>query len=353
MNALFHRGHALLIGVGGDLPCTIRDVEGLRDILVNPERCAYPPDQVRLLTEENASVESIRAELKRLAKVIEKDRQGSTVVVYFSGHGGYVKSHEGDAYYLVASASGRNQFQETTLRGMEFTALLEDIRAERLLLVLDCCHAGGITLPLAKGAAYKELSPELQTILASKQGQVVLASSKGAELSWTGNPYSAFTHSLLEALCGEGNPRRDGFVRVGDVVTYTSEQVPHKTNNCQHPTFDFHSDNFEIAYYGGGDSRVAPLPFEKFVPEAALEQELLPDAAPEGTVINAQTIDGHQGSITKRGMTYSGPADAIPAVINQDVIKNTHGNLNLEGATIKIPPRGHRSTSPKRNDHGE
>src|SRR6478609_1194182 len=66
MNALFHRGHALLIGVGGDLPCTIRDVEGLRDILVNPERCAYPPDQVRLLTEENASVESIRAELKRL-----------------------------------------------------------------------------------------------------------------------------------------------------------------------------------------------------------------------------------------------------------------------------------------------
>ncbi|MBZ5494585.1 MAG: caspase family protein [Acidobacteriia bacterium] len=352
MSALFHRGHALLIGVGGDLPCTIRDVEGLRNILVNPKRCAYPPDQVRLLTEENASVEGIRVELKRLAKVIEKEKQGSTVIVYFSGHGGYVQSSEGDAYSLVAYGYGGNQFRKTTMHGREFTALLEDIRAERLLLVLDCCHAGGIELPLAKGSAYKELSPQVRTILASKKGRAVLASSTGAELSWTGKPYSAFTHSLLEALCGEGNPRRDGFVRIGDLVTYTSQQVPRKTNDRQHPTFDFKSDNFEIAYYGGGDNRVEPLPFEKFVPEAALEQELLPAVAPEG-IINQQLIVGHRGSIKKIGLTYEGPAEAIPGVVNKDILKQTEGNLDLCGAEIKIPPGGRRSTRSKRSRHGE
>jgi hypothetical protein len=347
MNALFHRGHALLIGVGGNLPCTIRDVEGLRDILVNPERCAYPPDQVRLLTEENASVANIRGELKRLAKVIEKDKRGSTVIVYFSGHGGYVQSREGEAYSLVASGCGRNESQETTMRGTEFTVLLEDIRAERLLLVLDCCHAGGIELPLAKGVAYKELSPQVRTILAGKQGRVVLASSTGAELSWTGKPYSAFTHSLLEALCGEGNPRRDGFVRVSDLVNYTSEQVPRKTNDRQHPTFDFKSDNFEIAYYGGGDTKVKSLPFASFKPDPTGEK-----SSDEDEIVTGDIFEGNEGPIVRTGIKLSKLPRRSIKVRTGDKFKNNKNKIVSTGIEIN-PGQSRRSTSPKRNDHGE
>lgn len=348
MNALFHRAHALLIGVGGNLPCTIRDVEGLRDILVNPERCAYPPDQVRLLTEENASVENIRAELKRLAKVIEKDKRGSTVIVYFSGHGGYVQSREGEAYSLVASGCGRNESQETTMRGTDFTALLEDIRAERLLLVLDCCHAGGIELPLAKGVAYKELSPQVRTILASKQGRVVLASSTGAELSWTGEPYSAFTHSLLEALCGEGNPRCDGFVRVGDVVTYTSDRVPQKTNQRQHPTFDFNkSDNFEIAYYGGGDTKVKSLPFGSWKSET-MDEVPTATETPLTEIVVGGTIKDPEDQVEITGMERSGFGHGNEKIRVEPSIIGAKKKVSIKGANIDC-----RSGLSKRSHHGE
>ena len=45
----FTHGHALVIGIGADLPNTVDDAVGLADILKDPERCAYPPGQVRML----------------------------------------------------------------------------------------------------------------------------------------------------------------------------------------------------------------------------------------------------------------------------------------------------------------
>jgi hypothetical protein len=351
MNALFHRGHALLIGVGGDLPCTTRDVEGLHDILIDPDRCAYSPDHVRLLTEEKASVKNIRAELRRLAGAIEKDKQGSTVIVYFSGHGGYVRSQEGDAYYLVASQSRLNKFQEITIQGKEFTTILEAIPAERLLLVLDCCHAGGIELPRTKGATFKELPPQVDTVLASKQGRVVLASSKGAELSLTGTPYSAFTHSFLEALCGKGNPRRDGFVRVGDMVTYTSEQVPLKTRKEQHPTFDFNSENFEIAYYGGGNTRVKSLPFESWKPETTVEPETTSERrATRNEIVTRDTLEGNKGPITRTGVRLAGLPDSDMNIRTEDILKNNKNKIDSTGVEINL---GRSPASRKRNNHGE
>jgi hypothetical protein len=43
-------GYALVVGVGGDLPGTTEDARALADILTAPDLCAYPPNQVELLT---------------------------------------------------------------------------------------------------------------------------------------------------------------------------------------------------------------------------------------------------------------------------------------------------------------
>lgn len=40
-NTSFAHGYALLVSVGADLLVTVQDATGLRDILVNPQRCAY------------------------------------------------------------------------------------------------------------------------------------------------------------------------------------------------------------------------------------------------------------------------------------------------------------------------
>ncbi len=55
----FVNGHAVIVGVGSDLPTTVQDAKGLGNILCDPQRCAYPTDQVRILTEEASTREQV------------------------------------------------------------------------------------------------------------------------------------------------------------------------------------------------------------------------------------------------------------------------------------------------------
>ena len=67
MTAKFDHGYALLIGVGHcsydkwSLPVTVVDMTALRDLLVEPTRCAYPPgeEHVRLLHDQGATRSAI------------------------------------------------------------------------------------------------------------------------------------------------------------------------------------------------------------------------------------------------------------------------------------------------------
>lgn len=64
----FTQGHALLVGVGSDLPVTVQDAQGLADLLRDPARCAYPLAQVQALTESAATRPNVLAALDTLAQ---------------------------------------------------------------------------------------------------------------------------------------------------------------------------------------------------------------------------------------------------------------------------------------------
>ena len=68
MSRDFGQGHALVIGVGADLPNTVDDAIGLADILKDPTRCAYPPNQVHLLTAEQGKNKNSRARAREIAR---------------------------------------------------------------------------------------------------------------------------------------------------------------------------------------------------------------------------------------------------------------------------------------------
>jgi hypothetical protein len=271
MTHLFSHGHALLIGVGGDLPNTVADAQGLADLLTNPHRCAYPVGQVALLTGEEAERAGILAALDTLA---QRAAAGSTVILFFSGHGYRVESPLGDLHFLLPHGYDRNRLAQTCIRGDEFAAKLAAIPARKLLLLLDCCHAGGVgqvkspDLTLSKAP----LPPEALALLAEGQGKVVIASSRSDELSYAGKPYSAFTLALLEALCGDGASVHDGYVRVADLALHARQKVPLRTGDRQHPLLHFEqADNFVVAYYAGGDPQPKGLPFPEG--EIAIEPE--------------------------------------------------------------------------------
>jgi hypothetical protein len=262
MDNLFISSHALIIGVGADLPNTIDDAAGLAQILADPARCAYPSDQVHLLTGQDASRQAILAGLDRLA---QRADVGSTVLVYFSGHGYLSQSPLGQIYLLMPHGYDVKQLYATAIRGDEFAAKLAAIPAQKLLVLLDCCHAGGVGDAKAPGLtlAKSPLPPEALDLLAQGRGRVMIASSRADELSYAGKPYSAFTLALLEALCGEGVAKEDGVVRVADLALHTRQKVPLRTRDKQHPVLHFeHADNFVVAYYAGGQLQPKGMPFD-------------------------------------------------------------------------------------------
>jgi hypothetical protein len=261
MSELFTQGHACIIGVGGDLPNTVDDAIGFAKILQDPERCAYPVAQVSLLTKEGAKRDNILAALDRLAQSTTPD---ATVIVYFSGHGYQVSSSMGTAYYLMAFGYDQDRLYSTAIGGTEFATKLQAIPAKKLLVLLDCCHAGGLgdTKSIGYTAEKAPLPPEAQALLAEGKGRVFIASSKADEKSLAGKPYSAFTLALIESLAGKGASQQDGYVRVADVALYAREVVPKWTGNRQHPILNFEqADNFVLAYYAGGEMEPKGLPF--------------------------------------------------------------------------------------------
>jgi hypothetical protein len=246
----FQQGNALIVGVGADLPMTAYDAKQVADMLLDERRCAYPTEQVTLLTGDKAGRNAVLRGLERLATA----GPDSTAVVYFSGHG-----IETPGYHLLPFGYDLHALPATAISGAEFSAALQAIRARKLLVLLDCCHAGG--QGDLEGIAKAPVPAEALASLARGSGRVIIASSRKDELSWAGAS-SYFTAALLEALAGSGAAESDGYARVLDIALWVGRRVPELTRDRQHPMIKVSNleDNFAVAWYAGGGKAVSPLP---------------------------------------------------------------------------------------------
>jgi hypothetical protein len=311
MTTHFTHGHALLVGVGADLPNTVDDAVGIADLLVDPGRCAYPKDQVTLLTAQQATRGHVLAALDQL---VQKAGPDDTVIVYFSGHGYRVQTPYGAFYYLMTYGYDEKNLPTTAISGAEFVDRLRALRSRKLLLLLDCCHAGGLKDTKSVGGselAKAPLPPEATGLLAAGQGRIAIASSRADQLSYAGKPYSAFTLALAEALCGDGASEQDGYARAADLAMHARQMVPIRTRQKQHPILNFdQADNFIVAYYAGGETKAKGLPFK--VEEIQIE--------PEPGAFNAAAID-------QRGQTVHGPQTNITGDVHGSVYSGNIGQI--------------------------
>lgn len=248
----FKHGYAVVIGVGESLPVTVSDANALAGFLTDPERCAYPIDQVKVLTEQQAQRDRILAALDWITVQTNNDPE-STALVYFSGHGGNIPD-----YYLIPFGFRKTDLETTGIKGSEFTQKLQQIKARKLLVFLDCCHAGGMADAQGEALIAKSpLAPDLLDILGSGRGRAVIASSRKDELSFAirDQQNSIFTRALMEALAGYGAFENDGFARVLDVAMYLGRVVPERAGGKQNPIIKIHNleENFPIAFYAAGD----------------------------------------------------------------------------------------------------
>lgn len=255
-NAIFTNGYALLIGVGADLPVTVKDATALKNVLIDPNRAAYPPEQVTLLTETSATRQNILAAFDQIITQVDQN-PNATAIIYYSGHGG--NTQKNNEYFLVPYGYNSSQRAETAISGLEFTQKIEAIAARKLVVLLDCCHAGGVPVLKDLGETFVKspVPPELLNVLQTGSGRVVVASSRESEGSYIlpNAPYSIFTECLLEALQGKASVNKDGYARILDVLVYLFDQVPKRASGPQHPfvnkVFEL-ADNFPLCYYAGG-----------------------------------------------------------------------------------------------------
>lgn len=268
----FSNGYALLVGIGADLPVTVKDATALYNLLIDPGRAAYSTEQVALRTKTSATRQQILAVFDQLIERVSQNPE-ATVIVYYSGHGGRTEGLDGASeYFLVPYGFDRSRIADTAISGREFTEKIEAINARKLVIFLDCCHAGGIPALKEAGKTFTKspVPPDLLNVLNSGSGRVVVASSRENEYSYTGNPYSAFTACLLEALEGKAAVNKDGYARILDVLIYLFDQVPKRASGSQHPfvnkVLDL-GDNFPLCYYAGGS---------KFLPGESPSSESTP-----------------------------------------------------------------------------
>ena len=254
---IFPQGFALLVGVGRceyepwSLPVTSNDAEELRAVLADPRRCGYLGENIQLLTDEDATRGEILGALEILDRTAAR-QPDATVVVYYSGHGWL---DEAGRYYLVPSDTKPFDLARTALRAEDFTAALGRIRPERLLVILDTCHAAGMAEAknaIPPGFHRKAPPQEIAEILGSGQGRAVLSSCRGEQSSWIlpDNRLSIFTHHLIAAFSGQGSPARAEFVSVLDLMNHVSREVTRAADGLGKTQTPFHkleAESFPVA----------------------------------------------------------------------------------------------------------
>lgn len=260
--------YALVIGIANyqkikGLPETVlKDARDIYELLISPQYCGYLPDNVQLLLDTEATQTAL---LQALAKLAERSNPNSTVFIYISSHGGQLKSGSYAGEYLLpvdTDFTSDGLLAETAISGTQFTEALRAIPAQKLVVIFDCCHSGGIAEP--KDADAPEIKAGLPEsyydVLKQGRGRVILASSRSTEESYilSGAANSLFTQHLLDGLKG-GVIAPGGVIRILDLFSYLQPKVTKDFPN-QHPILKAEiEENFPIALYMGGKA-ATPLP---------------------------------------------------------------------------------------------
>ncbi|HZI01265.1 MAG TPA: caspase family protein, partial [Flavisolibacter sp.] len=251
------------------LPVTVKDTQAIYAALIDPELCAYPDDNehILVLNNEKATRDGILEGLRWLKEKAEIEPK-ATIFVYYSGHGWFNKDDNG--FYLIQHDVKTHKLADTALSGKVFTEALQAIKVDRLLVVIDSCHAAGMATSkdpeeadaelLGDFKDFQRVAPSKGLIDALKQGKgrVVFTSSEGEQKSWIkkDNSLSIYTFHFLEALQGAANKPGDREVKVSNLMDHLGKTVPQTAWDLysaeQTPHFDFDTADFAIAKLRGG-----------------------------------------------------------------------------------------------------
>lgn len=196
-----------------------------QDVGVRPERLHFT-----LLNNGPRAQEGSRAPTQQAIQEAIQAASASDAkdlfVLFLSGHG---LSRQGEYYYLTAAAGDPASLREDealpddwAISSEELAAWLQNVPAQRQVVVLDTCEAGGA---LPQLASWNQRASLLS--LQDEMGLYLLAGASTSAVSFesTWLNHGLLSYALIEGLSG-AVPREDARVFVDALLSYAQRRVP-------------------------------------------------------------------------------------------------------------------------------
>lgn len=157
---------------------------------------------------------------------LAEQRPGDLSLVYLSCHGLMDARRR---LYFAATDTLKDRLAATGIEARWLLDQLEECRARRQVIILDCCFSGAFAAG-SKGDGDLRLGDRL---LGQGRGRVVLTASRGTEYSFEGSPTphsaipgSVFTSALAAGIStGAADSDNDGWITVDDAYAYAFDEM--------------------------------------------------------------------------------------------------------------------------------
>ena len=191
---------------------------------------------------DQATKENIVSKLSQLQNIHPQD----AVVIYLAGHGENLNDRW---YFIPHELTYPEREEDVKIKGIssdELSGYMKNIKAQKILLLIDACKAGGALIAFRGFEDRKALSQ----LSRSTGVHIVAASTKdqfAAEVKDLG--HGVFTYTLLQGLNGKAAGKGES-ITVRKLMGYVEEQLPEITKKykqeAQYPVVDSRGMDFPL-----------------------------------------------------------------------------------------------------------
>ena len=235
------RKYAVIVGVSKyqdpdiiSLRFASADAESVYQFVTHPEGGGFPKENVRLLTDEQATREGIMNTIGIwLPSQVKPD---DMVLLFYAGHGGVEpdltgEEVDGNSKYIIPYDANLGSLFSTAILNSMMTTMLERIHSNQMVFLIDCCYSGGSTSGLGDVRSVSPAGTKVETDVYndfSGSGRVIISASLPNQLSfelpeWN---HGLFTYNLLEGVSGEADFNQDGFVTlISEIYPFVIREV--------------------------------------------------------------------------------------------------------------------------------